>query len=66
MSVQPSEPAAQFVAFANCCENPDCVNARAIEVAAPRISRMAPDSDAVSTNIGTMRDQPTAGTATGR
>ena len=31
--------------------------AQAIEVAAPSISRMAPDSDAVSTSIGTIRDQ---------
>ncbi len=35
--------------------NPACVKAHAIAVADPMISRIAPDSDAVSTNIGNTR-----------
>ena len=34
------------------CEKPDCVSAHAIAVAQPTMSRIAPDSDAVSTSIG--------------
>ena len=33
-------------------ENPDWVSAQAIAVAVPMISRIAPDSEAVSTSIG--------------
>ncbi|MET4762453.1 hypothetical protein ABH975_005534 [Bradyrhizobium ottawaense] len=38
--------------FASEAEKPDCVRAHAIPVAAPMISRIAPDNDAVSTSIG--------------
>jgi TRAP-type C4-dicarboxylate transport system permease large subunit len=34
------------------CENPDCVSAQAMPVAAPMMSRIAPDSEAVETSIG--------------
>ena len=33
-------------------EKPDCVSAQAMPVAAPMISRIAPDSAAVSVSIG--------------
>ena len=50
-------PGSTAIADASCCEKPDCVSAHAMAVAAPRISRMTPESDAVSTSIGTIRDQ---------
>ena len=34
------------------CEKPDCVSAQAMPVAAPMMSRIAPDSVAVVTSIG--------------
>ena len=50
----PGNPA---ITLDSCCEKPDWVSAHAIDVAAPRISRITPDSDAVSTSIGMMRVQ---------
>ena len=41
-------PGTAAIAGASYCEKPDCVIAQAIAVAAPTISRIAPDSDAVS------------------
>ena len=38
-------------------EKPDWVSAQAMPVAAPMMSRIAPDSDAVSTSIGKSRRQ---------
>ena len=40
------------MASASCREKPDWVSAQAIPVAVPMISRMAPDSAAVSTSAG--------------
>ena len=48
-------PGIEVMAAANCRENPDWVNAQAIPVAVPMISRIAPDSAAVSTSIGYSR-----------
>ena len=50
-------PGSAPIASASCCENPDCVKAQAMAVAAPTMSRMAPEREAVSTSIGTTRDQ---------
>ena len=36
----------------SCREKPDCVSAHAMPVAQPMMSRIAPDSAAVSTSIG--------------
>ena len=50
-------PGTCAIACARFCEKPDWVIAQAIAVAAPTMSRIAPDSDAVCTSIGPMRDQ---------
>ena len=48
-------PGMDVIAAANWRENPDWVSAQAIAVAVPMISRIAPDSAAVSTSIGYSR-----------
>ena len=45
-------PGKEVINFASEAEKPDWVNAHAIPVAAPMISKIAPDSEAVSTSIG--------------
>ncbi len=45
-------PGRPVIAVASCAEKPDCVSAQAMPVAAPMMSRIAPDSEAVSTSIG--------------
>ena len=45
-------PGTPAIAAASWREKPDCVSAQAIAVAVPTISRIEPDSDAVSTSIG--------------
>ena len=45
-------PGSPVIIVASDDENPDCVSAQAIPVAAPMMSRIAPDSEAVSTSIG--------------
>ena len=50
-------PGSAAIVSASCWENPDCVSAQAMAVAAPTISRIAPESDAVSTSMGSIRDQ---------
>ncbi|GJE15239.1 hypothetical protein FOHLNKBM_6319 [Methylobacterium longum] len=50
---KPSAPPGRlFITSASVCEKPDWVSAQAIPVAAPMISRIAPDSVAVVTSIG--------------
>jgi hypothetical protein len=48
-------PGRLVIACARSRENPDWVSAHAMPVAAPIMSRMAPDSAAVSTSMGMMR-----------
>ena len=50
-------PGSPAMAAASSREKPDCVSAQAMPVAVPMISRIAPDSDAVSTSIGSSRRQ---------
>ena len=50
-------PGRPVMAFARSRENPDCVSDHAMLVAAPIISRIEPDSAAVSTSIGKRRRQ---------
>ena len=45
-------PGRLFIATASVCEKPDWVSAQAMPVAAPMISRIAPDRVAVMTSIG--------------
>ncbi|MNC93300.1 hypothetical protein D3C83_98950 [compost metagenome] len=45
-------PGTPAIAAASWREKPDCVSAQAIAVAVPTISRIEPESDAVSTSIG--------------
>ena len=50
---KPSFPPGMLaMAWTSWREKPDCVSAHAIAVAVPMMSRMAPESDAVSTSIG--------------
>ena len=50
---KPSLPPGTWVmASTSWCEKPDCVSAHDIAVAQPMMSRMAPDSEAVSTRTG--------------
>ena len=50
-------PGSAVIAAASWREKPDWVSAQAMPVAAPMISRIAPDSAAVSTSIGYSRRQ---------
>ena len=45
-------PGTEAIASASACENPDCVRAQAMPVAAPMMNRIAPDRIAVSTSMG--------------
>ena len=44
-------PGKAAIAAASCLEKPDCVSAHAMPVAAPMMSRIAPDKEAVSISI---------------
>ena len=48
-------PGRAFIMVASVPEKPDCVSAQAMPVAAPMMSRMAPDRAAVVTSIGNKR-----------
>ena len=50
-------PGNDFIDSANAVENPDCVSAQAMPVAAPMMNRMEPESAAVPINIGYTRFQ---------
>ena len=50
-------PGSAVMSWASVAEKPDCVSAQAMPVAAPMMSRIAPDSDAVSTSMGYRRRQ---------
>ncbi len=50
-------PGSPAIARASCPEKPDCVSAHAMLVAAPMMSRIAPDNAAVSISMGFKRIQ---------
>jgi len=50
-------PGSPVMAAASARENPDCVSPQAMPVAEPMISRMAPESEAVSISMGNNRRQ---------
>ena len=49
-------PGMVFISAARSCEKPDCVSPQAIAVAQPTMKMIAPDSEAVSTSMGSRRD----------
>ena len=50
-------PGSAAIAAARSCEKPDWVSDQAMPVAAPMMSRIAPESEAVSTSMGSSRRQ---------
>ena len=55
-AMKPAAPPGRLpIALAKLLEKPDWVNAHAMPVAVPMMNRMAPDSAAVSTSIGSTR-----------
>ena len=50
-------PGIAAIASARSCEKPDWVSDQAMAVAAPMMSRIAPEREAVSTSMGSSRRQ---------